>query len=327
MAETFEEISPADHMTLYDEGYSINEIAKIMHCSYTCARNILLKNGVKLRTKREAFAALMSRHPEWREQFSARVCHKIPFRSHRLSQQKIKLLILILTEGYICENKVQFTNNHTLLLDRFSTFIKRVYKVNVRRGGNVAYVFSKELTDDLNAYNIKEKIPDEVMHEILKSRSFTKEVLRLFADTEGAVIISIRKAINNYTVGDRRIVIASTNDIVKKQLLILFKSLGIKAHEGKVGVLITDELSLRSFALQVGFSLGMRVIRKKGDHGVWYGYEKATLLRLLVWICNEQIKRGRGYGRHEGVFRNCKTAEEVFKILRLWYNELRGEGA
>lgn len=322
MAVTFEETSPIDFATLYDKGYSINDLAKIMHCSYTRARNILLKSGIKLRTKKEAFAVLMRRHPEWREQF---VKYKITSESRRLSKQKIKLLILILTEGCIWKNRVQFTNNHIFVRDLFSELVREIYNVDgVRTRGNVAYIEAKEIADDLRAYDIKRMIPNEVMNEILRSPSLTKEVLRLFADTEGAVIISIRRTPRNYTVGDRRVVIALTNQIVKRQVIRLFKSLKIAAKEDKCGVSITNEGSLRLFALKISFSPGIRVVRKKAGHGIWYGYEKAILLRLLVRIYDEQIKRGRGAGRHEGVFRDCKTADDVFKILNSWYNKLKG---
>lgn len=317
---TFQEISVADCVSLYNQGYSINELAKIMGCSYTRMRNILLKNGVTLRTRKEAFINMVSRHPEWRKQF---LKYAIPPESRQLSSSKIKLLFLLYTEGCIWKNKVQFTNNQAILRDLFSTLMKEVYNVNTKTYENVTYIHSIEIANDLRTYNIKEAIPKEVMCKLLQSPQWTKEVLRIFADTEGSVIISIRKAPRNYTVGDRRIVIACTNAIVKSQLITLLKSLRITGRRGKDGVLITNEHSLREFAQQISFSPRIKVIRKKAGHGVWYTYEKATLVRLLIRIYDEQIKKGRG-GRHLGVFRNCKNKKEVMKVLNSWYNELKG---
>lgn len=97
-----------------------------------------------------------------------------------------------------------------------------------------------------------------------------------------------------------------------------------RSHPEKDGVAIMDEDSLRIFAQQVGFSPGIKVMRKKAGHGLWYGCDKATLLRLLIRVYDEQIESGRG-GRHEGVFRNCIKADDVMKILNVWYGELRGE--
>lgn len=320
MAQTFEEISIADCVSLYNQGYSINELAKIMGCSYSHMRNILLENGVTLRTRKEGLINMISRHPEWRKQF---LKYTVPPKSRQLSNSKIKLLFLLFTEGCIWKNKVQFTNNQAILRDLFSTLMKEVYNVNTKTHDNVTYIHSIEIADDLRTYDIKKAIPEEVMCKLLQSPQLMKEVLRIFADTEGSVIICVRKAPRNYTVGDRRIVIACTNTIVKSQLITLLKSLRITAHLRKYGVLITDERSLREFAQQVGFSPRIKVIRKKAGHGIWYMYEKATLLRLLVRTYDEQIKRGRG-GRHLGVFRNCKNKKEVMKILHSWYNELKG---
>jgi hypothetical protein len=317
---TFEEISAADYVSLYNQGYSINELAKIMGCSYAHVRSVLLKNGATLRTRKEAFINMVSRHPEWRKQF---LKYAIPSESRQLSSSKIKLLFLLYTEGCIWKNKVQFTNNQAILRDLFSTLMKEVYNVNTKTYGNVTNIHSINIANDLRTYNIKEAIPKEVMYKLLQSPQLTKEVLRIFADTEGSVIISIRNAPRNYTVGDRRIVIACTNAIVKSQLITLLKSLRITGRQGKDGVLIANERSLREFAQQISFSSGIKVIRKKAGHGVWYMYEKATLVRLLIRIYDEQIKKGRG-GKHLGVFRNCKNKKGVMKILNSWYNELKG---
>jgi len=316
---TFEEISASDYVSLYNQGYSINELKKIMDCSYTYTRNMLLKSGAKLRTRKEAFINMISRHPEWKKQFLKYV---ISPESRQLSDSKIKLLFLLFTEGCIWKSKVQFTNNQAILRDFFSALMKEVYNIDTKTNDNVTYVHSIEIANDLRTYNIKEMIPEEVMCKLLKSPQLTKEVLRIFADTEGSVIISVRKAPRNYTVGDRRIVIACTNDIVKSQLITLLKSLEITARPGKDGVLITNEHSLREFAQQIGFSHGIKVLRKKAGYGIWYMHEKATLVRLLIRIYDEQINKGRG-GKHLGVFQNCKNKEDVLKILDFWYNELK----
>ena len=317
---TFEEISASDYVLLYNQGYSINELKKIMGRSYTYTRNILLKNGVKLRNRKEAFANMISRHPEWKRQFLKYV---IPPESRLLSDSKIKLLFLIFTEGCVWKSKIQFTNNQAILREIFSKLMKEVYNVNAKTKGNVTYIHSTEIANDLRTYNIKKEIPPEVMCKLLKSPQLLKEVLRIFADTEGSVIISVRKAPRNYTVADRRITIACTNEAVKSQLIKLLKSLGITARQGRDGVMITNEHSLREFAKQINFSHGISVLRKKAGHGIWYMHEKNILVKLLIRTYDEQKKKG-SRGKHLGVFRNCKNKEDALKILDCWYEELKG---
>jgi hypothetical protein len=55
---TFEEISASDYVSLYNQGYSIDELKKIMGYSYTYTRNMLLKSGAKLRTRKEDLSKL-----------------------------------------------------------------------------------------------------------------------------------------------------------------------------------------------------------------------------------------------------------------------------
>ncbi len=42
---TFEEISASDYASMYNQGYSIVELAKTLGSTYTPTRNFLLKNG------------------------------------------------------------------------------------------------------------------------------------------------------------------------------------------------------------------------------------------------------------------------------------------
>ena len=317
---TFEEISASDYVSLYNQGYSINELREAVGCSYSRMRNMLLRSGARLRTRKEAFRSMISRHPEWKKQLLKYI---ISPESRQLSDLKIKLLLLLFTEGCIWKSKVQFTNNEAILRDFFSMLMKEIYNVNAKTNDNVTYINSIEVANDLRTYNIKEAIPEEVMWKLLKSPQLTREVLRIFADTEGSVTISVRKAPRNYTVTDRRIAIACTNTTVKSQLVTLLKSLRITARLGKDGVLISNEHSLREFAQQVGFSSGIKVIRKKSGYGIWYKCEKAAVLRLLICTYDEQKTKGR-HGRHLGVFRNCKKKKQVIKILHSWYDELKG---
>jgi hypothetical protein len=157
---TFEKKPTLDYVCLYNQGYSIAELAQALGLTYTPMRNMLLKNGVKLRTKEEAAKIMINRHPEWKSQF---LKYRLSPESRLLSESKIKLLFFI-------------------------------------------------------------------------------------------------------------------------------------------------------------FSSGVRVIRKKADYGLWYHYEKASLLKLLIRIYDEQ-KTKRNRGAHLGVFTNCRTKEQVIKILNSWYNE------
>lgn len=315
---TFEKKPAIDYVSLYNQGYSIAELAKSFGLTYTPVRNMLIESGVKLRTKRAAAQTMLIRHPEWKNQF---LKYKLRPESRPLSKSKIKLLFFVFTERCVHKGKIQFTNNEPILRSQFSLLVEKVYGIATKTtSGNVSYICSNEIAKDLTAYDIKTSIPTEIMFELLKSPELTKEVLRIFADTEGSVIISVRKAPRNYTVADRRVVLACTNDKVKVQLVQLLSSIGIKGHVGKVGVLIMDEASLREFDKQVGFSPGVKVIRKKAGHGVWYQYEKTALLKLLVRIYDEQKIKGNR-GTHLGVFQNCKSKEEVLETLIFWYKE------
>ncbi len=315
---TFEENSASDYVSLYNQGYSITELAKILGLTYSLVRNMLLKNGVKLRTRKAAAKTMINRHPEWKNQF---LKYRVSSESRQLSKPKIKLLFFVFTEGCVHKGKVQFTNNEPILRNQFSILMKEVYGIVTKTtNGNVAYINSNEIANDVTAYDIKTLIPTELMLELLKSQELTREVLRIFADTEGSVTISVRKAPRNYTVADRKVVLACTNDRVKAQLVQLLSSIGIIGHVGQVGVLIMDEKSLREFDKQVGFTSGVKVIRKKAGYGVWYHYEKASLLKLLIRIYDEQKTKGIR-GAHLRVFKNCKSKEEVLKILNSWYNE------
>jgi hypothetical protein len=55
---TYKEISASDSAALYNQGYSMCDLVETTGFSYTLIRNMLLKSGVKIRTKREAFQSL-----------------------------------------------------------------------------------------------------------------------------------------------------------------------------------------------------------------------------------------------------------------------------
>jgi len=284
-------------------------------------RNMLLKNGVKLRNKKEAAGVMINRHPEWKDKF---LKYTVSKESRQLSDSKIKLLFFLFTEGCIHNQKVQFTNNDQSLRDSFSVLMKGVYGVQTKTTcGIVSYISSREIAKDLVAYDIKNSIPDEIIGKLLLSKKLTRDVLRIFADTEGSVTISVRKITKNYTVADRRVTIACMNEKVKPQFVMLLKSLGIIGYAGKLGVVIMDETSIREFDKQVGFSSEVRVIRKKANYGLWYHYKKSLLLKLVIRIYDEQKMRNQA--KHMGVFAQCTTKSEVLTILNSWYNELRGD--
>jgi hypothetical protein len=319
---TFEQKVVYDYLSLYNQGHSISELCKASDCSYTHMRNMLLKSGVKFRNKQEAAKSMITRHSEWKNNF---IKYIVSQQSSQLSDSKIKLLFFVFTEGCIHKSKIQFTNNQVILRDSFSILMKQVYGVKTKTTNRiVAYVNSMEIAKDLAAYNVKASIPQEIMSKLIQSKELTRQVLRIFVDTEGSVIISVRKPARNYTVADRRVVIACTNEKIKLQLVNLLASIEIIGHVGKVGVLITDQISLREFDKQVGFSSGVKVVRKKAGYGLWYNYEKALLLKLLIRIYDEQKIKGNR-GKHIGVFMNCKVKEEVIEILNSWYNQQRGE--
>jgi hypothetical protein len=261
----------------------------------------------------------ISRHPEWSRQFI-----KYEIDGAGLSEDKALLLTMVVTEGYIDATSFGFTNTQELLHTDFSNLVADVYgQVTIGRNKMTSRVSSVAIVRDLSRLLPGKTYSDEVLHFILDSPTTIVKVLRIIANTEGAMIISIKKAINNFTV-EFGIVLASSNLKFTGQVGTLLTSIGVEHRISKIGVVINKKSQISRFIQLVGFSPGVRVVRKKAGHSLWFGHEKVGLQRLFFRISNEQ-RRARSLGLR-GCFADCSTRELTLQRLRTWYAEENGGG-
>ncbi len=306
---------------MYEKGKSLYEIAEDVGKSYTFARNRVIGSGTRLRSKSEAMKLLIDRRPEWSNQF---VKYHVQ-NPQEMTDDKIALLTMILTEGYFDRTSFGFTNSQDDIHARFARLVKTVYgEVSIGRNRILSRVSSTEIAKDL-AINLPGKtFSEHIFRRITSSEKLSAEVLRIIADTEGSMIISLRKAPRNFTV-EARIVLASSNLQFSQQIKEILRRLGIDSRETGEGVIIGRKVDMIRFIQSSGFSEGVRVVRKKAGSSNWYGLDKATLAKLYVRIVGEQ-KEARTKGER-GCFESCKTREELVKILLRWYGEEGGESA
>jgi hypothetical protein len=297
---------------------SIDEIATLAGRSYTFVRFKLKESGVILRTKAEGTRFFIARHPEWSRQF---VKYKVNIESP-LTEEKAQLLAMVVTEGYTDSTSFGFTNKQIQLRDDFGTLVKDVYgEVNIGRNGITSRISNVDIARDLSLMLPKKTFRDDVLQFVLSSPRTLIKVMRIIADTEGAMIISIRRAKHNFTV-ESRIVLASSNLKFSRQIGILLASLGIGSHISKVGVTINKKSQIARFIELIGFSPGIRVVRKKAGQSTWYGFEKSGLQELFSRISEKQ-KHARSLGLR-GSFADCSTREQTLRRLMSWYAEVNG---
>lgn len=305
---------------LYAEGLSIDEIASQTGRSYYYTREKLLESGMALRSKAEGTRLYVSRHPEWSRQF---VKHRV-VGGEPLTETKVLLLAMMATEGYTDETSFGFTNRQDLLHAEFIGRVRDVYgDVHVGRNGLTSRVSSIEIARDLAGFLPFKTFNAEALNYIMKSASATPKVLRVIADTEGAFIISIKKAKRNFTV-ESRVVLASSNPRFTAQIGTLLDAVGIEHRVSSLGAIIYKKSQIARFIEGVGFTPGVKVVRRKGVVSNWYGAEKAGLQNLFLKVSFEQ-KRARAMGIR-GCFADCLTRDQTFRRLRSWYAEVNGGG-
>jgi uncharacterized membrane protein (Fun14 family) len=275
---------------------------------------------VTLRTKAEGTKTFIALHPEWRKQFvKYDVGDTGPF-----SEEKAQLLAMVVTEGYADRTSFGFANTQELLHADFGRMGSRVYgDVTIGRNRLTSRVSSVMIAQELSRLMPAKAFRGDVLGFILGSPSAVKKVLRIIADTEGAMLISIRKASRNFTV-EPRIVLASSNPAFTEQIQVLLDSLGIETHISKIGIIINKKSQIASFIEMVGFSLGVKVVRKRAGYSIWYGSEKAGLQKLFYRVMDEQ-KRARSSGLR-GCFADCTFREQTLRRLGGWYAEENGGG-
>lgn len=297
---------------------SISEIALATKKSHTAVRNALLASGAALRSKEDGTRLYIQKHPEWSNQF---VKYHIG-RPNIVTDDKIALLAMIVTEGYVDRTSVGFTNTQELLHAEFKKLISDVYgNVRVGRSGILSRVSSTEIARDVVGMMSGKSFNEAILRDLLRSEQIAARVLRIIADTEGSMLVSIRKAPRNYTV-ESRIVLASTNTRFERQISTLLAMLSIGSRVGVDGVTINRKEDIRRFILVVGFSPGVRVVRKRAGLPSWYGKEKYNLSKLCLKVYSEQEK-ARTSGLR-GCFVGYKTRASVMDVLTHWYDATTG---
>lgn len=318
---SFAEISPSELGQLYEGGMSIDEVANKIERPYSFTRANLLNSGVTLRSKAVGTQRYMNRHPEWSQQFVKYHVEAPPIPS----EEKILLLTMIATEGYTDSSSFGFTNKQEYLHVRLREPVSSVYgRVLVGRNGIRSRISSTEITHDLAASIPGKRFGQTALERILGSKDLTIGVLRVIADTEGSMIISVRKAPRNYTV-ECRVVLSSTNPGFTAQFVRLLGKLGIRSRLTPLGAIITRKDDIARFVMTVGFSSEAVVVRKRGNTSTWYGAKKMGLSKLFLRISREQssaIALG-----HRGCFADCTTRAKTVERLKEWYAETTGGDA
>lgn len=317
---TFAEISPSRLRAQYEYGMSISEIARSIARSYSFTRNRLLERGTTLREKSVGTRLYIDRHPSWADKF---VKYRVA-KYGKITNQKILLLTMIVTEGYFDRRSFGFTNSQPELHAAFKRMVTDAYgDVRIGRNGLLSRVSSTEIARDIKQLLPNKTFGDPILDRLSLSDKLTARVLRIIADTEGSMIISPKRAPRNYTV-ESRVVLASTNRKFSKQIWSLLASLRINSNMSVVGVQIMRKDDIRRFIDLVGFTRGIRVVRKHGTQSSWYHFDKHGLSRLFLRICGEQ-RRARKSGSR-GCFADCRTREQTMSKLTRWYREENGGG-
>ena len=315
---SFAEISPSEFKSMYEAGMSIDEVARQTGRSYTYTRDRLIEARMTLRSKADGTRLFISKHPEWRQQFvKYRVENPL-----EITEKKSMVLAMVVTEGYTDATSFGFTNSQELIHDRFRSLVTDVFgSVLIGRNHMTSRVSSTEISRVISAFLPDKTFSPALLDFILRSPGAASKVLRIIADTEGSMLISVKKASRNFTV-ESRIVLASSNLEFTRQIVLMLESLGIGSKPTEQGAIIGRKRDITRFVQEVGFSPGVRVVRRNFRNSLWYGYEKSELAKLFQRISLEQGK-ARAEGRR-GSFADCFTKQETVLRLREWCADSNG---
>ncbi len=315
-SQTIRQIDQSELGELYRTGLSINEIAQTIGKSYTMVRNHLSVDGTSFRTKKEASIAYRGRHPDWASQFTKYHVNS----KGQLTDAKALLLTSVITEGYLNKTSIGFTNTQDQLHRVFTTLVKNTYgRVRIGTNGINSRLSSVEIAEDLGSFLVGESFSDAALDYVMKDTNLCREVLRHVADTEGSMIISLRKAPRNFTV-ECRVVLATTSTRFAEQLSLMLTKLGISSRRCTDCVNIGAKKDILRFVDLVGFSRGVMVVRKRAGSSTWYGKQKFVLSGLCKRIYEEQ-RNSRSHGLR-GSFADCATREQTLSRLNGWYDEV-----
>jgi hypothetical protein len=310
---------PGRFPAMYASGMSVSEIAAKVNRSKTYVRNRLLKRGVKLRTREEG-SRISRERGHWH--------YVLPNETYRvrdygvITDDKSLLLTLVITEGHRNRSCIAFTNTQEPLHEEFRRFVHSVYgDVHVGRTRIQSKVGRVEIAREVGELTPQKAFAAPVLEFIMRSPSLTSRVLRIIADTEGSMILSVKKAPRNLTV-EHRVVLASYNPVFTEQIVTLLKSIGIHSTSSRVGAQVMQSEAIVQFIEKVGFSPGLRVIKRKAGHSIWFGCDKSVISKVFLRVNDEQR---RVWGRRDrGFFADCRTREETVERLMSVYRQVSG---
>jgi hypothetical protein len=257
----------------------------------------------------------LERHPEWPHQFEKYKVEGVG----ELSPDKVLLTSLVITEGFVDPHTIGFTNTQHELREAFRNLVCKVYGgVKVGQSGILSRLSSVQVAKDVGLLMEGKAFSDKALRFILAYPRLCAQVSRVVADTEGSMIISLRRAPRNFTV-ECRVVLATTNRRFALQLCEILANIGISSTLGTNGVTIGRKRDILRFNQIVGFTPGVKVVRTKAGVSTWLGKEKARLGALCRRIYSEQsTSKRRGL---RGCFAGCLTKSQLVARLDAWYDE------
>ncbi len=310
--------TPEEFPALYASGMSMNEIAELVGRSPTFVRKRLMKAGSKLRTRGEGTRAYIGRHPEYAEKLYKWKVNDPGV----ISDAKLLLMTMIITEGCVCKSAIHFTNTQDLLHLMFRQCVKEAYgDIWIGRNRLNSRFHGKLVINDIAPHIRGKAFSQPCLDRILTSKELCAKTTRIIADTEGSMIISVRKAPRNFTV-EFRVVLASSNAAFRSQIQAILAALGIESRTNRIGVHIMKKEHIKTFIDVVGFTPGLKVIRKKAGLAVWYGREKSIMTKVFLYVSDFQDKAWGNPRRF--LFADCTSREQTIERLMSIYRQVSG---
>jgi len=203
-------------------------------------------------------------------------------RTLKITPQKVRIIAHCIFDGWLysinCKYAIGYCNKNTSLMNKFVSDINELYgifkKPRKRIRKSTTYeveFFSKKMYNDIRVYISNDKSLTQSFFRILKRKKYLiKLFLRAFWDDEGTV---------SYCGSTRKLRGRCSNKLLRKQLLMLHKILGIVIKEDydNLGLIICNYENLRIFNQKIGFSKNVFVC-KSNKIGPWFGYEKRKVL-------------------------------------------------
>jgi|SRR3989344_221012 len=250
---------------LYKKGESTITIAKKLQVSDGSVRNYLIKFGIKLRNKKEAFKMAKEMG---RAKFPIPKQHKIPESSKKLTKEKAYVLGVLCGDGYLNKSPkgctISLNSIDEEFVQRFSKCLRKIYKitpkehlVKLKNGWNNQHrsrLCSKKVIKDLERYHrnfrtFEWRIPKEILEE---KQDIWIKFLQGFFDSEGYVSNKIK---------NKKIIGASASIKGLEEIKELLNNLDIKSsiysnkkRKAKL-IHIGDKKSMEMFNKKISFTI------------------------------------------------------------------------